>query len=160
MKQLLVVIMGFLSLAGCATTLRGTHQDVALSSSPTGAIVSVNGGVVGTTPLMVSLPRRDGHVVHMELRGYEPVDRVLVCKPDPTFALNAFTFGVGFAVDLVQAKGLPCTLEPSPMEVTLMPWPQTAPTHEISRPLPPSEGTPVAPPRPEKRLRTARTGRI
>lgn len=66
---LLIFSLGL--LAGCATIVNGTAQDVNLMSSPAGAKVYVNGEYQGETPLTVALSRRDYHDVRLEKSGYE-----------------------------------------------------------------------------------------
>lgn len=56
-----------------------------LSSTPAGAAVTEDGVVLGETPLMVALDRE--RRVHLELEGYEPIDRVLTAA-DTDLALT------------------------------------------------------------------------
>ncbi len=57
-------LLGF-ALSGCATIIHGTHQDVAFSSSPTGAEVWVDGVKVGETPVISKL---DAIYVDVEMK--------------------------------------------------------------------------------------------
>lgn len=41
-------------LAGCASIMHGTTQQVSVASSPTGAQLSVNGMTMGTTPVILA----------------------------------------------------------------------------------------------------------
>jgi hypothetical protein len=60
--------------AGCATIMNGSRQNVALSSSPTGAQVTVNGVTLGTTPMVTGLKRRDTQLIRISMEGYEPFE--------------------------------------------------------------------------------------
>jgi hypothetical protein len=57
----------------CATFAHGTRQEVALSSDPLGARVTMGGQFVGTTPAVVNLRRRDANIVLLfEKEGFHP----------------------------------------------------------------------------------------
>lgn len=56
-------------LAGCATIMHGTTQQVAVSSSPTGAKMAVNGMDRGVTPVIADLKRKDNHVIRVTMEG-------------------------------------------------------------------------------------------
>jgi hypothetical protein len=60
---------------GCATITRRRTQRIPVTSSPTGATVSVNGQQQGVTPLEISLARKaKGQVIRIESPGYDPVE--------------------------------------------------------------------------------------
>ncbi|MEO7861129.1 MAG: PEGA domain-containing protein [Nitrospirales bacterium] len=63
---------------GCGTIVNGFHQDVAVTSSPGGAEVSVDGVAKGTTPIVASLWRGSAHVVKVEQPGYHPIETSVV----------------------------------------------------------------------------------
>ena len=73
----LAVLLQFLVLAGCASIMHGTTQQVAVSSSPTGAKVAVNGMDRGVTPVIADLKRKDNHVIRVTLDGYQPFEMAL-----------------------------------------------------------------------------------
>ena len=53
-----LVLLPLVGMAvGCATLMQGTTQEVGISSTPSRATVSVNGGERGTTPVAVDLKR-------------------------------------------------------------------------------------------------------
>lgn len=66
-----------ISVSGCATVMGGTTQKVGISSTPSGALVRVNGVSQGKTPLIANLRRKDNHMVKIELEGYEPYETTL-----------------------------------------------------------------------------------
>lgn len=91
-----------LILAGCATVMNGTSQDIGVSSSPTGASVKINGQNFGTTPVVAKLSRKDNHTVKLEMPGYAPHEMVLT-KSVSGWVWGNIVFGgvVGLAVDAI-----------------------------------------------------------
>lgn len=59
-------------LAGCGTIINGSTQDVNVASTPTGAIIRVNGVQNAQTPAMLALDRKSSHTIELDLNGYEP----------------------------------------------------------------------------------------
>lgn len=59
-------------LGGCATILRGTHQDVEFRTAPSAASVMVDGKEY-TSPVRVSLTRKHVHQVVIAKEGYRPL---------------------------------------------------------------------------------------
>ena len=70
-----LVLMG----VGCATIIHGTHQNIAVNSSPSGAKVIVWGVEKGKTPTIINLPRGESGnlILRFEKEGYEPVEVML-----------------------------------------------------------------------------------
>jgi hypothetical protein len=89
-----------LSLSGCATIIHGTRQDVGISSTPTGASVSIDNTEKGKTPLVAKLTRKDNHVVRIELAGYQPFEATLT-RSVSGWVWGNIAFGglIGLAVD-------------------------------------------------------------
>src|SRR5712675_2099472 len=54
-------------LVSCASIIHGTHQDGGISSSPSGASVTIDSATQGTTPFVAKLTRKDNHIVRIEL---------------------------------------------------------------------------------------------
>ncbi len=108
---------------GCATIIHGTHQNITVNSSPSGAKVIVQGIEKGKTPTVINLPRGESGnlILHFEKEGYEPVDIML--KKEVDWLLvgggNCLLFGgiLGFAVDFV--TGAAYTLTPSEVNTVL-----------------------------------------
>jgi hypothetical protein len=89
-----------LSVSGCATIMHGTHQDVGISSTPTGASVSIDNMEKGVTPVVAKLTRKENHVVRIQLAGYQPFETTL------THGVSGWVWGniafgglIGLAVD-------------------------------------------------------------
>jgi hypothetical protein len=57
---------------GCATVLKGTSEEVAVNSDPSGAEVSVNGEYNGTTPYVVKVPSSRTLFIRVAKTGYRP----------------------------------------------------------------------------------------
>jgi hypothetical protein len=109
----LVVILG-----GCCSIIHGTRQDVGISSAPTGAAIKVDNVPSGNTPLVAKLTRKDNHVVHIELAGYQPVDMTLTRKVSG-WVWGNIVFGglIGLAVDAID--GAFYNLTPEQLSATL-----------------------------------------
>lgn len=71
-KGMTVVWFLLLSLVGCATIFPPAPRPVAFHSQPPGALVSINGQVVGQTPIAVPLSCTQEQTVAFALTGYEP----------------------------------------------------------------------------------------
>jgi hypothetical protein len=87
-------------LSGCALILHGSRQNVLIETDPPGATITVNGVLVGKTPMKVPLKRADpGHVV-VEKDGISEnilFDRHL---DEGWFVWDLiFTLGIGIPID-------------------------------------------------------------
>ena len=67
-----------ISVSGCGTIINGVHQDLAITSNPGGAAVTVDGEDMGTTPIVASVWRKHAHVVKVEQPGYYPIETSVV----------------------------------------------------------------------------------
>lgn len=84
----------------CATIMQGTTQDVGISSTPSGATVSINNSEKGKTPLVVDLKRKDNHIIKIELAGYQTYETTLT-KKTSGWVWGNIVFGglIGLVVD-------------------------------------------------------------
>jgi hypothetical protein len=96
------VLIAALTLGACASIIHGTHQDVGISSDPTGASVTVDGHLEGKTPYVASLRRKDNHVVRIELPGYKPFETT-VTRSVSGWVWGNIVFGglIGLGVDAI-----------------------------------------------------------
>jgi uncharacterized protein YceK len=98
------IIVGVAAIAtvGCASIMHGTTQKVGISSSPTGASVTVDNKALGTTPLFADLKRGEEHVVSIEIPGYEKTQLTLT-KSVSGWVWGNIVFGglIGLAVDAI-----------------------------------------------------------
>lgn len=93
-----------LGLAGCATIFAPGPDLVPVDSDPGGARVFLDGRLVGQTPTIVVVQRRDAGILRVELDGYEPLTLDIDKEFNPPTLLNVFlmpAFWVGFAVDAI-----------------------------------------------------------
>ena len=106
------------TLAGCATIMQGSSQEVSISSQPTGANVFVDGVMVGTTPHVANLKRKDKHVVRLELDGYQPFELPLT-RATSGWVWGNLAFGglPGLAIDAI--SGGMYKLKPETVNATL-----------------------------------------
>lgn len=97
----MVLSLGLTLLLGaCATIMQGSEQQVAFSSSPSGAFVTVNGRSLGKTPLVTDLKRKDTHMIRIELDGYQPYETALTRSPSGWVFGNIVFGGIpGLIVD-------------------------------------------------------------
>jgi hypothetical protein len=89
-------------LAGCASIIHGTRQDVGISSSPTGATVTIDNGPAGVTPLIADLRRKDNHIVRIEMEGFQPFETTIT-RSVSGWVWGNLVFGAipGLAIDAI-----------------------------------------------------------
>jgi hypothetical protein len=90
-------------LTGCATIMQGSgSQGIGFASTPTSAKVTVDNQERGTTPTVVSLSRKDTHLVRIELSGYQPYETTLTRSVSGWVWGNLVFGGIpGLAVDAI-----------------------------------------------------------
>jgi hypothetical protein len=72
----------------CATIMSGSKQDIPITSSPSGASISVDGEMMGITPVTIKLKRNMKNVaLKIELDGYKPYQTNL------SRGMNGWIFG-------------------------------------------------------------------
>ena len=105
LKKHLLYVAAFTAVilvSGCATIIHGSKQTVGISSNPSKAQVSIDGQLVGETPVSTRLTRGDNHLVKIELPGYMPYETNLTRKVDGWIAGNIVFGGlIGLAVDAI-----------------------------------------------------------
>lgn len=107
-----------LGTVGCATIMHGTTQKVGISSSPTGATVTVGNKLFGRTPLFADLERGEEHIVTIEMVGYEK-SQLTLTKSVSGWVWGNIVFGglIGLGVDAISG-GL-YTLSPEQLSAEL-----------------------------------------
>jgi hypothetical protein len=90
------------SLSACASIMHGSSQDVGISSSPTGAKVTVDNLAGAQTPYIANLSRKGNHIVKISMDGYAPAEMVLT-KSVSGWVWGNVAFGglIGLAVDAI-----------------------------------------------------------
>jgi hypothetical protein len=88
--------------AACATIMHGTSQDIGISSTPSGAQVTIDNMEHGTTPIIADLKRKEQHLVVIELEGYQRFEMHLT-KSVSGWVFGNIIFGglIGLAVDAI-----------------------------------------------------------
>jgi len=101
-RTIALCLLVAVAIWGCATIMHGTSQKIGISSSPTGAKVSVDNAVLGITPLFADLKRGDEHIVTVELAGYQKT-QLTITKSVSGWVWGNIIFGglVGLAVDAI-----------------------------------------------------------
>ncbi|GAB4168651.1 MAG: hypothetical protein Kow00108_01850 [Calditrichia bacterium] len=117
-----IILLAFIT--GCATILKGTKQEIPITSSPTNAMVEIeafDGTTVfkGETPVTVSLLKKNRYTITIKMDGYE--DAVIAIDKDfePTTLGNIFCGGIiGVIIDF--ANGAAYKLSPEAIRVELV----------------------------------------
>jgi len=114
-----VVAVASLGLVACASIMHGTRQDIGITTSPTGASVTIDNLQSGNTPVFAKLSRKENHVVHVDMQGYQPIDLTL------THSVSGWVWGniafgglIGLAVDAI--SGGMYKLSPEQLSATLI----------------------------------------
>ena len=137
---LLVGLLLFGGLNGCATIISGSHQNVRITSNPDGVNfkiedLTLNGSVLfleGKTPSKVSLIRDHSYLVTLSKTGYEPEEIPIEHgKSNPLVYLNLILGGlVGLIID--GNTGAAFVLEPEEVYVHLTQIPQKQASNNFS----------------------------
>ncbi len=124
MKRILIVSINLLlislsvGLSGCATILKGTHQEIPVATDPTNAAVLVDGVRQGSTPTKLNLARKSSHVITLELAGYESESVTLKPSIGGAVAGNIIAGGIiGWGVDA--GTGAQYNLNPDSINIRL-----------------------------------------
>jgi len=112
------MLLGAVVLSSCASIMHGTSQDIGISSSPTGAKVTIDNQQGANTPYVAKLSRKDNHIVKIDLEGYQPAELTLT-KSTSGWVWGNIVFGglIGLAVDAISG-GL-YNLNPEQLQATL-----------------------------------------
>src|SRR5579862_5904596 len=86
-RAVTAVVVAALGLSACATIIHSPRQQVGISSTPSGASVTIDNVDSGKTPLVTKLSRKQEHVLRIEMAGYKPFEATLTRK------LSGWVFG-------------------------------------------------------------------
>ena len=118
MRKLVTLCCLGLLLQGCATIMQGSKQSIPVSGSPAGATVILNGQIMGSTPLILKVARKEDHTLTIEKEGYEPTEIELKRRFSVLFIGNILIGGlVGMGVDA--ATGAMYDITPDTIQVNL-----------------------------------------
>jgi len=106
LTSIIILIVFMFMFSGCATIMQGTTQSVGISSTPTGATVTINNVEKGKTPVIVDLRRKDQHFVKIQMPGYMPYETTFT-RSTSGWIWGNIVFGglIGLAIDAM-AGGL------------------------------------------------------
>ena len=68
-----VLVLSICWLSGCGTLFLAKNKDISLNSTPVGATVALDGEVIGVTPMDVTLPTDESHILSFIKDGYQTV---------------------------------------------------------------------------------------
>jgi uncharacterized protein YceK len=118
MKKCLLFVIPLIVIAGCATIMHGTKQQIGFSSTPSGATVMVDNSEKGVTPVIVKLSRKSNHIVKMVVPGYKPYEATIT-RGTSGWVWGNIVFGglIGLVVDAI--SGGIYKLKPEQVEAIL-----------------------------------------
>lgn len=122
MRWVRPVILPFalVALAGCASIVSGRTQEVSFASNPEGVTVTVNGRILGKTPLTINLQRQSGQSLIFSKDGYKTLSMELETSINGWFWGNIVLGGlIGSTTDGI--TGSVHKYAPSQYMVTLEP---------------------------------------
>jgi hypothetical protein len=98
----LFIVVAVFVFQGCATIIKGSKQNINITSYPAEATITINGKMFGKTPTVARVFRKDNQYVKIELDGYKTYETVLK-KRFNGWLLGNIVFGglVGIAIDAV-----------------------------------------------------------
>jgi hypothetical protein len=121
--QLNIAILAVTTVAslfdsGCASIVKGTTQDIPVTSTPLGAEVRIDGDKVGQTPTSVEAKRKTDHLIVIEKEGYQPESIAVTRNIGGAVFGNIIAGGlIGWGVDAID--GAQWNLSPKTINVTL-----------------------------------------
>jgi len=89
-KIVLALLFAVTSMFASATLIHGTTQNIVVDSNPAGASVYVDGQIMGTTPVTLTLKKNKFKTIEIRKKCYKKVDITLQKSMDPVAILNIF----------------------------------------------------------------------
>lgn len=142
-------ILAALWLAGCASVVRGTSEDVRIETTPADAVITTSlGNGCPASPCVVSVKRKLAFSVTATREGYETAIVEVKTKVSGEgaagFAGNVVAGGViGMGVDAVNGAALDHV--PNPVIIVMTPTGTIAPLQVPDKPAPKPEPKPAKP---------------
>lgn len=119
----LAILAVLASSAACATVIRRKTQRIPVTSTPTGARVSVNGQPQGTTPLEIRLLRgRKNPLIRIEADGYDPVEIRPERKLSGGPVIGNFLLGIIPAIGPALAYNMAHDEDPNVGQMSFLIW--------------------------------------
>jgi len=107
-------------LAGCATIVSSSSQEMTFQSSPEGALVKVDGNELGRTPLTIKVVKKPNQTLTFVKEGYKPYSVPMTTKIDGWMWGNIL-FGGFFGTTTDSVTGAIHEYAPGEYIVTLEP---------------------------------------
>lgn len=109
-----------INASGCATVVKGSHQEIGITSNPGGAYVKVDGIDKGTTPMVIKMKRSKAHTVQVDKPGYHRFEAAIATRNSGWIWGNVLIGGlIGLIVDLI--SGASHNLDPDNIHAELTP---------------------------------------
>ena len=119
--MMLIVVGMLIGVGGCCSIMSGSTQRVEVTSIPPGARVTADDGSVITTPGVITLTRKDAHILTAELPGYKTCLLTFHHKWNGWLQADLFwDFGI-FSCPIDFASGAAYTLTPTSKCFRFMP---------------------------------------
>jgi hypothetical protein len=101
MRKLVLLALA-LTASACGTIMHGASQDLGITSAPSGAQIAIDNQSRGVTPMVANLSRKQNHIIHFTMDGYQAVD-IAVTRSVSGWVWGNIVFGgvVGLAVDAI-----------------------------------------------------------
>lgn len=109
--RLAVLALLVMPLAGCATMIRGTEQQIAVNTQPTGATLQFSNGQSCTSPCTLTVPRNAALTIQISREGCQTQTASMI----PT--LGGAGVILGGLIDY--GTGAVYDLQPNPLTVTM-----------------------------------------
>jgi hypothetical protein len=118
----IIALASSVSLQACATVLNGTTQKIGITSTPTGAEVTIDHQQRIMTPAALELARDRSHTLDFKKEGYQDEAFVVTSSTSGWVLGNVIVGGlIGVAIDLASGGGR--KLSHDSVHVTLTPLP-------------------------------------
>ena len=95
-----VILLSFI-VVGCGTIMHGSTQGIGFTSSPSGASVTVDNHDYGITPTVVTLGRKNTHIVKIDLPTYKPFEVTITRSVSGWAWGNIVLAGTGLVIDAI-----------------------------------------------------------
>ena len=128
-----------LTASGCGSIMHGRTQPLSFKSNPKGARVTLNGRLLGATPVTVNVDRKKDQTVDFEKEGYKPVRVRLESRLSNWFRWGNLFLGLGLSPLFSTTDGVNGAVyqySPDQYMVSLKPTGAAVPLETHTRPVP------------------------